>query len=163
MLKFKNSRCKEWFDVIQFKDETFKSVDTLYTTHVVCAKHFKTHKGGMKLCIVEDSSQENTNSGKYWNIWNLFNAKLTKFVFSFVKFLVKTLNSSNTSNSIQTYGDDWIESLIRDYGVVIIHNKNIYCRVCACTKVKTISIFNKCNSQLNLENLINTLLPINVK
>lgn len=67
------------------------------------------------------------------------------------------------STSTQTYEDDWIRSLKEEYGVEILCGKYIQCRVCASVSVQALNIYNKCNEQLDLENLINKLLPIKVK
>lgn len=65
--------------------------------------------------------------------------------------------------STQTYNDDWIRTLREESHVEIVCGDNIQCRVCASTSVQAISIYNKRNEKLNLEYLINRILPIKVK
>lgn len=73
-------------------------------------------------------------------------------------------NSNGTfSTGTQTWDEDWIENLKEQYaGVEIKSSENIQCRLCLCVSVQAISIYDKCNSPLQLEKLINSLLPIKV-
>lgn len=146
---------------IQFEDGEVEDLETLQYTHVVCAKHFKPYKGGMKLFIEKDPRKHAVLSN-YFNIcfFACYAYKNDCRMYSFLIIATKR----NVSTSTQTYDEEWIVSLKEKCAnLKIICGKDIQCRMCASTLVKAISIYDEHNMPLNLEQLINNLLPIEVK
>jgi len=73
-------------------------------------------------------------------------------------------SNGNLSTSTQTCDEDWIVFLKKKYaGIEIKCSETIQCRMCSRVSVQAISIYDECNLPLKLENLINGLLPIQVK
>lgn len=90
----------------------------------------------------------------------VMDTKMTVHMYSFLIIAPKR----NVSTSTQTYDEEWIVSLKEKYtNLKIICSKDIQCRMCARTSVQAISIYDEHNMPLNLEHLINNLLPIEVK
>lgn len=73
-------------------------------------------------------------------------------------------SNGNLSTSTQTCDEDWIVFLKKKYpGIEIKSGEKIQCRMCFRVSVQAINIYDECNLPLKLENLINSLLPIQVK
>lgn len=135
----------------------------MHTTHAVCSRHFQPYNGGMKLYVNKTTTTCNkaTNSSMFLNISNYIHLKITEYNIIFLLLIAYNANLPNIT-SAQAYDKVWISTLKQNYGVEILRHKHIQCRVCACTSIESISIYSKNNSQLKLENLINTFLPIKV-